>query len=180
VERIGTGADIDDVYLSINQRVETELGRDPSLADNGTQNGYLAATPEITRALQTVAFDIIKRYPHIYIATLPVAFARIYGLAPSVSKFDGLLAWIDTAWNAALLLGALAGLWLAFRRKNWLLFWPVLLVSAYYTGGIMLVKSAGLDTRERSMLTSFMAVACVYVLHCIYNATAQRREDAKV
>lgn len=169
VERIGTGNDdMDAIYTRINQRVEAELGRDPALADAGTRHGYLAATPDITRALQTVAFDIIRTYPHIYIATLPVGFARMYGLVPGVSKFSGALVWFDTAWNWLLLGGALAGLGFVLVQRRWLLLWLCLLVAAYYTGGILLVKSAGLDTRERSMLTPLLALACALAVQQIY------------
>lgn len=178
VERIATGgSDMEVIYTRLNQRVEALLGRNPALADAGTRHGYLAATPEITRALQTVAGEIILAYPHIYLATFPVALARMYGLVPDVSKFDGLLIWIDTGWNWLLVLGTAAGLWLAYRRKERLLLWCCLLVGAYYTAGITIVKSAGLDTRERSMLTPLMALLCVYAAQTLWLRWRSRRQN---
>lgn len=173
VERIATGeTDMDALYTRINQRVEAQLGHNPALADAGTRHSYLAATPEITRALQNVAFEIIREYPQIYAATFPVAIARMYGLLPEVSKFDGLLIWLDTIWNWLLVLGTLIGLWYAFRRRQWLMLWGCLLIGMYYTVGITVVKSAGLDTRERSMLTPFMALLCVYAAEQIISRRA--------
>jgi len=165
VEHQATGDDMDTVYTRINRRVEERIGRDPSAVGPGARHGYLAATPEIAAALNRVALDIFLDHPLITLATFPVGFARMFGLATRVLAPSSLVvSAAEIAWNAAFLLAAAAGLWRAWRRRQWTLFWIVLLVALYFTGGTLIVKSAGMTVRERSMLAPFMAAAAAYLL----------------
>lgn len=165
VEHLGTGQDMDTVYASINQRVEDRLGRGLTNVGPEARHGYLAASPEVARALNDVSLEIFLKYPHIYLATFPVGFARMYGIVTTAlvqTSLPGRL--LEMAWNTGFVALTLGGIWLAYRRKQWLLFWCVVLVMGYFTAGTLLMKSAGMTTRERMMLTPWMAVASAYAL----------------
>lgn len=165
VEHLGTGHDMNTVYASINQRVEDRLGRGRTDVDAEARHGYLAASPTVARALNEVSLDIFKKYPHLYLATFPVGFARMYGLVTTDMARTSLPArLLEMAWNASLVLLTMVGLWQAYRHKQWLLFWGAVLFIGYFTGGTLLMKSAGMTARERSMLTPWMAVASAYAL----------------
>lgn len=165
VEHLASGADMDAVYATINRRVEERLGRDTAGVDADRRHHYLAASPEVASALNAVSLDIFVRHPLITLLTFPVGFARMYGLiTTALQNSPPWLKALEVAWNAAFVLGAAYGLWLAFRHKQWTLVWCVLLVCGYFTAGTLIVKSAGMSTRERSMLAPFMAVAAAYAV----------------
>jgi hypothetical protein len=86
----------------------------------------------------------------------------MYGLFPDPLELAQWTTYPFVAWNAVFLLGACLGVGFAWRRRQWTLLWGVLLVCGYYTLGTLAVKSAGMDTRERSMLSPLMAAAWVY------------------
>jgi hypothetical protein len=88
--------------------------------------------------------------------------------------FGGWQAYLDVIWNVAFTLLAGVGLWLGWRHKAWPLFWFALLTGLYFVGGTMLVKTAGLDTRERTMLTPLMAACAAYALVHIRAVAARR------
>ena len=161
IEHFVTGKSSAEVFTDINRRIETRLGRDPANVDAGTNQGYLAATLPVQEAETAEALAIFRAYPLHTLATFPLGFIRMFAYTQSLPRW---LSLIDVPFNIALLIGTAAGLWFAFRRRQWRLFWCVLLVCAYFTAGILIVKTTGLDTRERSMLTPFMATACAYTL----------------
>jgi hypothetical protein len=163
VEHLATGHDMNTVYTALNQRVEQRLGHDPTGIGPDQRQDYLAATPQVAAALNAVAIETFKAHPGWYVLTIPVGFSRMYGLTTlALGRSSRVLAALEIGWNAVFLLGTCYGLWLAFRHKQWRLFWCVLLLCGYFTVGTLLVKSAGMTTRERSMLTPFMAVAAGY------------------
>ena len=89
----------------------------------------------------------------------------MYGVTTTaLSPAPLILKGLERVWNTAFLAGTLIGLWIAFRRRQWRLFWCVLLIVGYFTTGTLIVKSAGMTTRERSMLAPFMAVATAYAI----------------
>ena len=168
IEHYVSGKTSAEVFTDINRRIETRLGRDTANVDSGTNQGYLAATIDIQNAETAEALAIFKAYPLLTLATFPLGFVRMFAYTQTLPRW---LSVIDIPFNLALLLGSAVGLGLAFRRKQWVLFWSVLLICAYFTAGILLVKTTALDTRERSMLTPFMAAACAYAVA----ALSQRR-----
>jgi hypothetical protein len=175
VEHLATNHDMNTVYTTLNQRVEKRLGHDPTGVGADQRQHYLAATPQIAAALNAVAIDIFKAHPLWYVLTIPIGFSRMYGLTTvALGRSPRLLAALEIGWNAVFLLGTCYGLWLAFRHERWLLFWCVLLLCGYFTVGTLLVKSAGMTTRERSMLTPLMAVATAYAAVVV----RERREKA--
>ncbi|MBI1259359.1 MAG: phospholipid carrier-dependent glycosyltransferase [Chloroflexi bacterium] len=165
VEHYVSGKTSAEVFTDINRRIETRLGRDPDKADSGTNQGYLAATIDIQNAETAEALAIFKAYPLLTLATFPLGFVRMFAYTQTLPRW---LSVIDIPFNLALLLGTVIGLLLALRRRQWMLFWGVLLTCAYFTAGILLVKTTALDTRERSMLTPLMAAACAYAVAAIY------------
>jgi len=169
IEHLATGRDVQEVFTALNGRVETLLGHDPSPVDAEYRHHYLAATPEIQQALSRVALDTMARYPLYTVLTLPLGFARMYGLTEAALFREQPLGMIlEIGWNLLLLAGTAYGLWDAFRRRDWVFFWPVLLYLLYFTAGVLLVKTAGLDVRERSMLTPVMAVSSARALHVLW------------
>lgn len=176
VEHLASGADMDTVYTTINRRVEERLGRDTAGVDASRRHHYLAASPEVSSALNGVAFDIFTTHPLITLMTLPIGFARMFGLVTIALR--GFPLWVkvlEVAWNAVFVLGTACGLWLAFHHRQWMLVWCVLLLCSYFTAGTLIVKSAGMTTRERSMLTPFMAVSAAYVVRLWLAGRSVRR-----
>jgi hypothetical protein len=172
VEHTATNKDIDSVYTELSTRVEKLLGHDTSNVDSGTRQGHYAATASVQNAMITVALDVFASHPASYLATIPVGIIRMYGwteILPSWLRFPELI------WNALFVFGTALGLWYAYRQRQWLLFWLVLLVIVYYTGGTLAVQTSGLDTRMRSMLTPFMAASSIYALHLHWSRIQARK-----
>jgi hypothetical protein len=172
VERLATNAEPDEVILNVNRRMEALLGRDPEAATMASMHGYLAATPAVSDALQKVAIDIFRAYPVEYVLTLPVGFARMYGLVPGQGTPSGVMGWIEAGWNIMLTGGAVAGLFFLAAHRKWREFWFVLLIAAYFTVGTLVVKSAGMTTRERTMLIPLMSSAAAFAVEAM---NARRR-----
>lgn len=184
VEHQATGRDMDNVLTDLNCRVEQRMGRDCANVTADTRYNYHASSPELGDAMNAVSMQVFLAHPLIYVLTIPVGFARMYGLLPELETLGSLPTDLFVAWNAVFLLGALAGLWFAWRRKQWTLFWCALLMGGYFTVGTLLVKSAGMDTRERSMLTPMMATAWAYALAALVEIRKARgsinRQEAQI
>lgn len=178
VERIGSGDDIDTVYLNIIRRVEEKIGNDPEAATLGTRWGYHAAPPDVQRALTDVSLEIFREYPFITLATYPVGFVRMYALDPPFMRSGDNPAWLNIVvlWNWLLLFGAVGGLIIAVRQKRWLFFWAAFLAAGYYTAGTLLVKNAGMVGRERAILTPFMAMGAVLFVQWLW----QQRQQTEI
>ncbi len=152
---------VDEVFTEINRHIEERLGHDTANVDAGYGQHYLAATLDVQDALYAESLAIFRAHPLLTLATFPLGFVRMFSKTTTLS---GWMTLIDVPLDIALLVGTAVGLWLAFRHKQWFLFWCVLLICAYFTAGNLLVKTSGIDTRERSMLTPFMAAASAYAL----------------
>lgn len=164
----GDYADTAALFTALNQRVEARLGRSTAGVDEGFRHGYLAATPQVAEALNAVSFEIFAAHPLLYLITIPLAFARFYTLLPQPLTLEtGLIS----LWNWSLLAMATFGLWRLARSRRWLLLCVLGGVLAYYTAGSILVKSAGMDGREHTMLTPLLALLAALAL-----ATLQGRQ----
>ena len=160
-----TDMSVREAELDIARRVEEKLGRDPSLVNEDTKHSYLAASPEVERALQSVSFEIFRAHPLTFLATFPIGFIRLYHLLPSVPPFSELLQlrhYPLIVWNWLVLLLAVVGMFQAARQRQWLLFWCVLLLFGYFTAGTLISKSAGLSGRERTIAFPYIAIATAY------------------
>ena len=162
VANLATDMNIREVELEIARRVEEKLGRDPSLVDEATKHGYLAASPEVERALTEVSIEIIRQYPLIYIATFPVGFLRLYQLVPPSLSLEGLSYLPLVLWNWLVLVVGVYGMFKAVQARQRLMFWGILLLFGYFTAGTLVSKSAGLSGRERAIIFPFIAIACAY------------------
>ncbi|MFQ3659680.1 MAG: hypothetical protein SNJ54_12085 [Anaerolineae bacterium] len=161
VERLATGKDVNTINLEITRRVEALLGNDPAAADEFTRFGYHSSTPEIARALNQVSFDIFRAYPLEYVATMGLGALRLYGLWPEglqLSEGPRVL------YNAALLGLALLGWGRLVARRQWQAAVWVFLVVGYYTVGVLLVKNAALEGRERAVLNPYLTLCAAYGL----------------
>lgn len=177
VERIGSGDDIETVYMNITRRVEAAVGNDPDAATPDTRWGYHAAPPDVEDALVQVSLEIFREYPLVTLATYPVGFVRMYNLDPTFMRAADEPLWLNgvVAWNWVLLVGAVGGLVHAARQKRWLLFWAAFLAAGYYTTGTLLVKNAGMVGRERTPLTPFMVLLAVWWLYDMREQASNRR-----
>jgi 4-amino-4-deoxy-L-arabinose transferase-like glycosyltransferase len=174
VENLAGGYEsMDALFLELNRRVEAEMGRDPELATLDSRHGYLTAAPELAAAMNRISMEIFLEHPALYVATIPVGFARLMGLLPAAIRQPGdALLWL---WNGVFLALTALGLLRAVIERRWTLFFGVGLVMAYYIAGTLMVKSAGMNTRERTMLTPFMAAASVVALEWLRGWWAGRR-----
>lgn len=161
VEHWASGDDMETVYIRLAARVEEQMGRDPALADSTTRHTHYAGPSKLTSAMNATAIDVFTDHPDWYVLTIPVGLARMYVWTNNLPRWTRLF---EVPWNLILVLGTTAGLWQAWRRKYWPLFWWVLLVCGYFTAATILAQTSGLDTRMRSMLVPFLACALVYAL----------------
>ncbi|MDX2162183.1 MAG: hypothetical protein SF162_12730 [bacterium] len=172
VERIASGQPIEAVYIALSRRVVDYADLDIDPVDAGTRHQFLAAPPPVQAALNRVALEIFAAHPLITLATFPVGFARMYGLFPDT--FTPLsLSLIGV--NALLLIGAGMGTIIALRQRRWTLLIAALLPIAYYTAGTLIVKSAGMDTRERSMLEPMLILLWMLAFVAWADRQAARR-----
>ncbi len=158
VEHWGADHDMDTVYTDLARRVEARLGHDTSQVTALTRHSHYSGPTALTNAMTATALDTFERYPAAYLATLPVGLARMYSLTNALPRWTLI---VEAPWNLVLTLGALAGVLLAARRREWLLALGVALPVLYYTAGTLFVQTSGMDTRMRTMLTPFLAVGLV-------------------
>jgi hypothetical protein len=160
---MGSGTPIDETYVELSRRVEALLGHDTGAVDGGTRHGHYAATAELQAAMQQIALEVFRAYPLVYVATIPLG---LYRTLLSLNFGPGWLQALALIWNGGLLLAALAGLWI-FWRRAYALFWLVALVGGYFIAGTLIVQTSGIDVRARTMLTPLMAVAAVAWLRAV-------------
>ena len=167
VLRLGEGLTPDEAYTEINRRIKADLGQDPSTATPDDRHDYLAATPPIAEALTQTSLDIFRTYPLWYVITLGIGVMRFFYLVPHFPPYENFtnpLSYPVPIWNVALLLLAVYGLWLAFRRRQWTFLVITVMFGGYFTAGTLLVKSAGLSGRERTVMFPVIALAAAYAL----------------
>lgn len=174
VERLATADDIDTVYLNITRRVEQQLGHDPALVTEDTRWGYHAATPAMAAALTDVSLAIFRAHPREYVITMGVGALRMYGLLP---EGDGLSAWLLAAYNGVLVLLAFIGWGMLVQRRQWQSVLWVLLLVGYYTVGVLLVKNAALEGRERAVLNPYLTLCASIAVYALWQRW-QRRPSA--
>lgn len=175
VERLASGQPIDTVYAELSRRVEEQLGHDTDHVTDQTRHGHYAATSDTQRAMMQTALAVFRSAPGFYIITIPIGLARMFLIT---NVLPGWFKPLDVVWNAVFILGALAGLWIIARRRKWLLFGYVVLLSVYYTGGTLVVQTSGMDTRMRTMLTPFLAMATAISLFALIDWWCERRRPS--
>jgi hypothetical protein len=174
IEHLATGAAPEEVLTALSLRVEARLGRTlpPEIAPEGVRHTHLANTAEEAAALLATALEVFLTYPHIYLVTLPLGLVRMYSHTQIING-----AWriVDVLWNillTGLFLYGLALLWRERQQRLFALF--TTLIALYFTVSTLLVKTAGIDTRERSMLVSLMACCAAYAVHAIAQRLGRR------
>lgn len=156
VEYQATGWAIDDVYAELSRRVEGVLGHDVSQVDAGTRHGHYAAPAELQSAMTSTALNVFRAHPKEYFFTIPVGLYRILG---QTNLFSGGFAVADVLWNLALIGFACGGLIKMARRGDWQWASLLTLLCVYYIGSTVLIQTSGIDTRARTMIIPFMAIA---------------------
>jgi len=166
VEHLATGVAPEEVLKALSSRVEARLGRTlpPGVTLDGARHTHLMLTSEEATALLATALEVFLTYPHVYIATIPLGLARMYGYTYII---DGAWRIVDVLWNVSFTGLALYGLVLLWRRRQRLLAIFMALMALYFTVSTLLVKTAGSDTRERSMLVSLMACCAAYAVYAV-------------
>jgi hypothetical protein len=174
---------IDDVYIEIGRRVETRLGRNPDDVDLATQHGYLAASPEIEQALNATSLEIFRTYPEWYVITLGVGAVRYFNLLPVFPPFENLLditRYPPIVYNWIVLSTAVVGLLLLIKHRQWTTITIIILFSGYFTVGTLLVKSAGMTSRERGVIMPLIAIASAYGFYALHNYWKKRKANAPI
>ncbi len=167
VLRLGENLSPEEAQVRINQRVEAILGHDTSEIPPDIHQGYLAATPDIEQALLQVNLEIIQSYPVIYIATFILGFLRFFPLIPPVPPLSNLLRpslYITPLWNWFILICMLLSIKTIYKNNKFA-FWGLILIIGYFTAGTLLVKSAGMTGRERTVIFPFIAIAAGYYIN---------------
>ncbi len=175
VESRGAGLSIDETYTELSRRVEARLGHDTSTVDAGTRYRHEAVTAELQPIMQSVAIETFLAYPVVYVSTIPIGLYRILALTQVEPSWVRMLVMI---WNVVLVVGTGIGLILFYRAKQWDVFWLIVLICAYYIGGTLVVQTSGIDTRARTMITPFMAIAVVRCLEGVIRLRLKRSEAA--
>lgn len=173
LERLATDADIETVYLRLAERVEARLARPlPEGVDMaGARFTHFAATAEMAAVMTEIALDTFRRYPVLYVLTIPLGLARMYG---QTQPLHGLWSVADALWNIGFVSLTLIGVRLLWRHCQRFLVGMTLLLSLYFTAGALLVKTTAIDTRERSMLTPLMACCAAYALYWLWQSVSKR------
>jgi hypothetical protein len=175
VEHLATGVAPEEVLTALSLRVEARLGRTlpPEIAPEGVRHTHFAHTSKEADALLATALEVFLTYPHVYIATIPLGLVRMYGYTQIIGG-----AWrvVDVLWNVLLTGLSLYGLVLLWRERQRLFAMFTTLMALYFTVSTLLVKTAGIDTRERSMLVSLMACCAAYAVYTIAQRLRRRAE----
>jgi hypothetical protein len=173
VEHLATGVAPEEVLTALGLRVEARLGRTlpPGVTPEGVRHTHFAHTSKEADALLATALEVFLTYPHVYIATIPLGLVRMYGYTQIIGG-----AWrvVDVLWNVLLTGLSLYGLVLLWRERQRLFAMFTTLMALYFTVSTLLVKTAGIDTRERSMLVSLMACCAAYAVHAIAQRLGRR------
>jgi hypothetical protein len=160
VEHWATGDDMETVYTNLSRRVEERLGHDTSTVTNGTRHTHYTGDERLSAAMTKTAIKTFIDHPVEYLMTIPIGLGRMFGYS---SVLPTQFLPLEIIWNMLLVMGTLVGLILIGRHRQWLLFWCIFLVMGYFTAGTIISQTSGLDTRMRTMLTPFMAMAVAYV-----------------
>jgi hypothetical protein len=175
VEHLATGVAPEEVLTALGLRVEARLGRTlpPGITPDGARHTHLALTSKEADALLATALEVFLTYPHVYIATIPLGLVRMYGYTQIIGG-----AWrvVDVLWNVLLTGLSLYGLVLLWRERQRLFAMFTALMALYFTVSTLLVKTAGNDTRERSMLVALMACCAAYAVYTIAQRLRRRAE----
>ena len=152
VEYQATRQPIDDVYAELAGRVEARLGNASEGVTAARRHHHYTGSAELQDALTSVALDVFREHPLMYLATIPVGAVRL------LVKVSGGLHWLGAVWNVALLGLAALGIWRMIQARRWLDGLFLLLPCAYFVLGTLLVNTSAIDTRARVMVTPLLAV----------------------
>jgi hypothetical protein len=151
--------------------------------DLATQHGYLAASPEIEQALNATSLEIFRTYPEWYVITLGVGAVRYFNLLPVFPPFENLLditRYPPIVYNWIVLSTAVVGLLLLIKHRQWTTITIIILFSGYFTVGTLLVKSAGMTSRERGVIMPLIAIASAYGFYALHNYWKKRKANAPI
>jgi hypothetical protein len=157
-----TGQEIDDVYAELARRVEARLGNDTADISAEKRHEHYTRTPQLQSAMTDVALGVFRDYPLYYLLTIPVGLYRM------LIQVSGPLLLPGIAWNLALLLAAVFGLWRLIHAKDWATAMLLVFPCLYFIGGTLLVCTSCVDTRGRTMITPLLAIMAAYgIIHLL-------------
>ncbi len=158
-------ADIETVHDELTRRVAERRGTtEEDLPSDWSEIRvyYRGISSADESALTALALEIFVENPLHYLLTIPVG---VYWVLLPVY---GSLYWLSIAWNAALLLVAVIGLWHLCRRRRWADLMFLLLPSLYFLAAALLVCTNCIDTRARTMITPLLAIMAAYgIMHLL-------------
>ncbi len=151
-----SGDDIETIYTELARRVETALGNNAAEVTARWRHRHYTGPSLQQDAMTEVAADVFREHPLHYLLTIPVGMYRM------LLQVHGALFTLGLAWNVALLLAAAYGLKETLLRRAWMEVLFLLLPSAYFVTGTLLVCTSCTDTRARIMLSPLLAVMAAY------------------
>ena len=147
---------INAAHEDLARRVERRLGNEWQNVNSDWQWHHRAALSPEEAVMQEVALEVFLEHPFYYIYTIPIGLYRI------LLEVVGWPIWAAIAWNIGLLVTAVYGLWNMLRRGRWADGIFLVLPSAYFVLGTLLVQTSGIDTRARVMITPLLAVMAAF------------------
>lgn len=150
--------DIEAVKVSLARRVEAHTGNQDGDIAVEWRTRHRASSARGEAAMRDVALEVIGQHPAEF------ALAALVGAYQSLIEIWGALAVPGTLWNIALLMGSAIGLLSLLRRRRWIEAMFLLLPSAYFVAGTVLVCTTCMDTRARVMITPLLAVMAAFGL----------------
>ncbi len=163
-EHLATGRPTDELYADYMREVYLAAGDEQAAASVDPKYFWdfqVAESPALYHAMRPIAVRKLLRY-------WPTALAGTFVGAVRMGAYSELLPkWShppEIIYHLFLYGFALAGAWIAFRRKDW----AVLLITAvpilYITGLTLISLVSGIDTRMRSPMTAMIVTLSVYGL----------------
>lgn len=163
-EHLATGRPTDELYAEYMREVYLAAGDEEAATSVDPKYFWdfqVAESPALYHAMRPIAVRRLLRY-------WPTALAGTFVGAARMGAYSELLPrWFrpfEIVYHLALYGMALAGVWIALRRKDW----AVLLITAvpivYITGLTLVSLVSGIDTRMRTPITAMIGTLAIYGL----------------
>jgi hypothetical protein len=168
-EHLATGRPTDELYADYMREVYLAAGDEQAAASVDPTYFWdfqVAESPALYHAMRPIAVRKLLRYWPTALAGTLVGAVRMGAYSELLPKWSHPL---EIIYHLFLYGFALAGTWIAFRRKDW----AVLLITAvpilYITGLTLLSLVSGIDTRMRTPITAMIVTLSVYGLAHLYS-----------
>lgn len=173
VEYNATGMSSNEVAIQKVLELERRLGNTTITREEveaypvGRDVDRFSADAEREALMSEMAMEVFRQYP-VWFGIVTVA-AIIFLFVPSNLRFPDWLHWLQ---SVMLLLCALPGVWIAYRKKYWLFLWVTGMSIAFFVGTNALTFAGLWASRYR---TPFMPFVVMYAALGIIDALRSRQ-----